>query len=117
MTPGFNKVCQGKFCCLLNISSKHLPDSVIFGAFSGLHVVSGRYYLEICLLQGLPGPQPWHVSLAGTFSTQHVFPQALHTLPLPPGEIEVSPDGLFTVKTNHHTVGIVARNYDLDKKD
>ena len=114
LKSGINKVCQGSFCCLLNMSEPLSTKDLIFGAFSGLHEVAGRYYMEICLVTGAPGPQLWHLSLAGTFSTQHVYPQALYTQDLHPGEREVSADGVFTVSTQAHTVGIIGRNYQMD---
>ena len=77
--------------------------------------MSGKYYLEICLVTGPTGPHPWHLSLAGTFTTPHVYPQALQTQELPQGEREVSPGGVFTVRTQSHTVGMVGRDYQRDQ--
>ena len=110
-----NKLCQGSFCCLLNISEPLIARDLIFGVFSGLHVFSGSYYLEICLVTGTPGPQLWNLSLAGNFTTKHVYPQALLTQDLDKGEKQVSPGGVFTVRTYAHTVGIIGRNYELDE--
>ncbi|KAG2465040.1 BTD Biotinidase, partial [Polypterus senegalus] len=84
-------VCDGSFCC--HLSYERSPPShelYALGAFNGLHVVHGTYYLEVCALVKCPGSD-WHscgggtvhassalsFHLWGNFTTRFIFPQIL----------------------------------------
>ncbi|XP_062953013.1 pantetheinase-like [Cynocephalus volans] len=109
-------VCQKDLCCHLSykMSEKRSDEVYALGAFDGLHIVEGRYYLQICTLLkcattdlntcGDPVETASTTfemfSLSGTFETQHVFPEVLLSeIQLAPGEFQVSSDGrLFSLK-------------------
>lgn len=81
--------CDGSLCChLLFQRTNSTPKEELYalGAFNGLHVVHGTYYLEVCALvrcTGLSkescGGETEHAHtlidfhLRGTFSTEHVY--------------------------------------------
>eukprot|EP00071_Canis_lupus_P003622 XP_005615740.1 pantetheinase-like [Canis lupus familiaris] len=129
-------VCQKKLCCHLSykMSEKRTDEVYALGAFDGLHVVEGRYYLQICTLLKC---KTAHVhtcggavetastrfdmfSLSGTFGTQYVFPEVLLSeTQLAPGEFQVSSDGrLFSMKPLSGpllTVTLFGRIYEKDQ--
>ncbi|KAM3675178.1 pantetheinase-like isoform 1-T2 [Ammospiza maritima maritima] len=109
--PGGNvTVCQKDLCCHLSykMAEKRDEEVYVLGAFDGLHVFEGQYYLQICTLLKCPSTnmstcgQPVEMaqtkfdvfSLSGTFGTSHVFPEVLYSgVQLAPGEFEVLADG------------------------
>ena len=84
--------------------------------FSGLHTASGRYYLQICLVQSFEGKELNDVSLSGSFSTKHVFPQTLSFAHEEKTPYEISPDGVLTLLSSAHTVALVCRVYSHDQR-
>lgn len=91
-TTGNLTVCDGSLCCHLQFRRSIVSDSELYalGAFQGLHVVHGTYYLEVCALvkcTGMEfntcGGETEHAQtvidfhLEGNFSTCHVFPGIL----------------------------------------
>ncbi|XP_017576453.1 biotinidase [Pygocentrus nattereri] len=81
-------VCDGSFCCHLLFRRRRTAKRELYalGAFDGLHVVHGTYYLEVCALvrcTGLEkescGGETEHAQtlvdfhMHGTFSTEHVY--------------------------------------------
>ncbi|XP_068866850.1 pantetheinase-like [Aphelocoma coerulescens] len=103
-------ICQHDLCCHLSYKmvEKQQDEVYVLGAFDGLHVVEGEYYLQICtLLKCLSTNlstcgQPVETaqtkfemfSLSGTFGTSYVFPEVLYSgVQLAPGEFEVLTDG------------------------
>lgn len=107
---GNRTVCQKDLCCHLSyrMAEKQEDEVYVLGAFDGLHVVEGEYYLQICTLLkckstdlktcGHPVATA-HTSsdtfsLSGTFATSYVFPEVLLTgVQLAPGEFQVLSDG------------------------
>ena len=75
----------------------HTLAYFIFGVFSGLHSVSGSYYMQICLVMA-------SISLAGSFTTKHVFPQAMSFEHLEQTTSSTSPDGVLTTLGYAHTI-------------
>lgn len=109
-------VCQKDLCCHLSyeMAGKQEDEVYVLGAFDGLHVVEGQYYLQICTLLKCKSTdlntcgQPVEtaqtefemISLSGTFGTNYVFPEVLYSeVQLAPGEFEVLNDGRFVSKT------------------
>nr|XP_020635520.1 pantetheinase-like [Pogona vitticeps] len=103
-------VCQNGLCCHLSykMTEKRKDEVYAFGAFDGLHVVEGEYYLQICTFLKCKSTdlkscgQPVDTahtrfdsfSLSGTFNTSYVFPEVLLTeTQLAPREFQVLPDG------------------------
>ncbi|KAG8510884.1 Pantetheinase, partial [Galemys pyrenaicus] len=130
-------VCQKDLCCHLSYKmSEKRPDEVyVLGAFDGLHIVEGRYYLQICTLLKCEttnlntcghsvktaSTRFDMFSLSGTFGTQYVFPEVLLSeVKLAPGEFQVSSDGrLFSLKPPSGpvlTVTLFGRLYEKDQK-
>uniref|UniRef100_A0ABI7XAC6 Pantetheinase n=1 Tax=Felis catus TaxID=9685 RepID=A0ABI7XAC6_FELCA len=128
-------VCQKELCCHLSYKmSEKKPDEVYaLGAFDGLHIAEGSYYLQICTLLKCKTPNLRTCgdavesastrfemfSLSGTFGTQYVFPEVLLSdSQLAPGEFQVSSDGrLFSVKPPSGpvlTVTLFGRLYEKD---
>ncbi|XP_064562983.1 pantetheinase-like [Zonotrichia leucophrys gambelii] len=109
--PGGNvTVCQKDLCCHLSykMAEKRDDEVYVLGAFDGLHVFEGQYYLQICTLLKCPSTnlstcgQPVETaqtkfdmfSLSGTFGTSYIFPEVLYSgVQLAPGEFEVLADG------------------------
>lgn len=81
--------CDGSFCCHLHFQKTNSPpeeELYALGAFDGLHVINGAYYLEVCavvrctgLHQGSCGGETKHAHtridfhLHAALSTEHVF--------------------------------------------
>ncbi|XP_020842750.1 pantetheinase-like [Phascolarctos cinereus] len=103
-------VCQNTLCCYLSykMSEKRTDEVYVLGAFDGLHIAEGEYYVQICTLLkcltamletcGRPVENASTVfdmfSLSGTFDSQHVFPEMLLSgLQIAPGDFEVLNDG------------------------
>ncbi|XP_023780384.1 pantetheinase-like isoform X1 [Cyanistes caeruleus] len=109
--PGGNlTVCQKDLCCHLTyrMAEKRDDEVYVLGAFDGLHVIEGQYYLQICSLLKCPSTnlstcgQPVEMaqtkfemfSFSGTFGTSYVFPEVLYSgVQLAPGEFQVLTDG------------------------
>ncbi|XP_030644757.1 biotinidase-like [Chanos chanos] len=85
------KVCDGSLCCHLWFQRSG-PEEELYalGAFQGLHVVHGTYYLEVCALVRCTGTEFGSCGggiehaqtvvdfrLQGTFSTPHIYPGVL----------------------------------------
>ncbi|KAL8186534.1 UNVERIFIED_CONTAM: hypothetical protein K2H54_073581 [Gekko kuhli] len=102
---GNHTVCQKGLCCHLSykMAEKCNDEVYAFGAFDGLHVIEGEYYLQICTLvkcnttdlkscgQEVDTARTKfdYFSLSGTFKTSYVFPEVLLTgTQLAPGEFE-----------------------------
>ncbi|NWT42257.1 VNN1 Pantetheinase, partial [Chroicocephalus maculipennis] len=128
-------VCQKDLCCHLNykMAGKREDEVYVLGAFDGLHVVEGQYYLQICTLLKCQSTdrntcgQPVETaqtmfemfSLSGTFGTNYVFPEVLYSgVELAPGEFEVLNDGRLMSKTRPTkpviTVTLFGRWYEKD---
>ncbi|XP_027794288.2 pantetheinase isoform X1 [Marmota flaviventris] len=128
-------VCQKELCCHLSyeMSEKRSDEVYALGAFDGLHVVEGRYYLQICTLLkcettdlhtcggsvDTASTRFESFSLSGTFGTQYVFPEVLLSdVQLAPKEFQVSSDGrLFSLKPTSGpllTVTLFGRVYEKD---
>ncbi|XP_044304940.1 pantetheinase-like [Varanus komodoensis] len=128
-------VCQKGLCCHLNYKmTEHREDEVyVLGAFDGLHVVEGEYYLQICTLlkcgstdlQSCGQPVTTaqtrfdYFSLSGTFSTNYVFPEVLLSgIQLAPEEYQVLSDGQLISKNGTSqpllTVTLFGRWYEMD---
>ncbi|XP_024064063.2 pantetheinase-like [Terrapene carolina triunguis] len=107
---GNRTVCQKDLCCHLSyrMVEKQEDEVYVLGAFDGLHVVEGEYYLQICTLLKCKSTdlktcgQPVATahtsfdtfSLSGTFGTSYIFPEVLLTgVQLAPGEFQVLSDG------------------------
>lgn len=123
LREGWNKVCQREFCCVLQVPQHTNLSGYTLGAFSGQHTVAGKYHMEICLLtaHSPSSPMAGSVSLAGLFSSPHVYPQAtLQDSKV--AEFSVSPMGEVTASLQQgqaslHTLGIIARLYQLDSEN
>ncbi|NXB99448.1 VNN3 protein, partial [Orthonyx spaldingii] len=109
-SEGNHTICQQDLCCHVSykMAQKQQDEIYVLGAFDGLHVVEGEYYLQICTLLKCPSTnlstcgQPVETaqtkfemfSLSGTFGTSYVFPEVLYSgVQLAPGEFEVLTDG------------------------
>ncbi|XP_061415975.1 pantetheinase-like [Lethenteron reissneri] len=111
---GNASVCHGELCCHLEFATEAAEEPRAagelhaLGAFSGLHVVEGQYYLQICTLLKCAGAEKEtcghptkeaatrfsRFSLSGTFGTRHVFPEVLLSgVDLAPGQFQVLDDG------------------------
>ncbi|XP_001380578.2 pantetheinase [Monodelphis domestica] len=103
-------VCQNTLCCHLSykMSEKRTDEVYVVGAFDGLHIAEGEYYLQICTLlkclttlietcgQPVENASTWFdmFSLSGTFDSPHVFPELLLSgLQIAPTEFEILSDG------------------------
>ncbi|XP_069462778.1 pantetheinase [Ambystoma mexicanum] len=102
--------CQKDLCCNLRykMAEKLQGEAYALGAFDGMHVVEGEYYLQVCILLKCKSTD-WETcgepvdssatmfeffSMIGTFGTSYVFPEVLLSgIKLAPGDFEVSPDG------------------------
>ncbi|XP_066467302.1 pantetheinase-like [Tiliqua scincoides] len=110
-------VCQKDVCCHLSykMAEKRQDEAYALGAFDGLHVIEGEYYLQICTLLKCKSTdlktcgQPVDTaktrfdsfSLSGTFNTSYVFPEVLLTgTQLAPGEFQVLTDGRLISKNS-----------------
>uniref|UniRef100_A0A8C8AR67 CN hydrolase domain-containing protein n=1 Tax=Otus sunia TaxID=257818 RepID=A0A8C8AR67_9STRI len=110
-------ICQQDLCCHLSykMEEKQKDDIYVLGAFNGLLVVEGEYYLQICTLLKCKSTdldtcgQPVEMaqtmferfSLSGTFGTNYVFPEVLYSgVQLAPGEFEVLTDGRLISRTS-----------------
>ncbi|NXO12870.1 VNN1 Pantetheinase, partial [Oriolus oriolus] len=128
-------ICQQDLCCHLSykVVEKQQDEIYVLGAFDGLHVVEGEYYLQICtLLKCLSTDlstcgQPVEMaqtrfemfSLSGTFGTSYVFPEVLYSgVQLAPGEFEVLTDGRLISRTTTSkpvlSVTLFGRWYEKD---
>ncbi|NXJ94263.1 VNN1 Pantetheinase, partial [Corythaixoides concolor] len=128
-------VCQKDLCCHLSykMARKQEDEVYVLGAFDGLHVVEGQYYLQICTLLKCKSTdlntcgQPVEMaqtkfemfSLSGTFGTNYIFPEVLYSgVQLALGEFEVLNDGRLISKTRPTkpvvTVTLFGRWYEKD---
>ncbi|XP_061846702.1 pantetheinase [Colius striatus] len=132
---GNRAICQQDLCCHLSYKmvEKQKDDIYVLGAFDGLHVVEGEYYLQICTLlkckstdQNTCG-QPVETaqtkfemfSLSGTFGTNYVFPEVLYSgVQLAPGEFKVLTDGRLVSRSSTSkpvlSVTLFGRWYEKD---
>lgn len=128
-------VCQKDLCCHLSyrMAEKQKDEVYVLGAFDGLHVVEGQYYLQICILLKCESTdlktcgQPVAIaqtkfetfSLSGTFGTTYVFPEVLVSgVQLAPGEFQVLSDGRLISQNGTSkpvlTVALFGRCYEKD---
>lgn len=135
-TEGNLSVCQGSLCCHLLYWRSTAPSTELYalGAFQGLHVVHGTYYLEVCALVKCTGSDfascggeteqaqtRIDFRLEGNFSTRHVFPGILGSgmeLDIP-DEYGKSLDDSLYMSRSGMTSGLVtatlySRVYDKD---
>lgn len=135
-TEGNLTVCDGSLCCHLLFRRSTAPGTELYalGAFQGLHVVHGTYYLEVCALVKCTGPdfascggETEHAQtridfrLEGNFSTRHVFPGILGSgmaLDIP-DESGRESDNWFYMSRTGMTAGLVtatlySRVYEKD---
>jgi len=128
LVGGWNKVCHAKFCCLLFKNNATDLTGFRFGAFTGQHAVGGRYYLQTCLLSWIGDDLVEgrrvvgnSVRLAGTFTSPHVYPQALRQ-DGQVGEMEISSRGELVADLGQRgqgpltTLGLLSRLYELDSE-
>ncbi|XP_066531133.1 biotinidase-like isoform X1 [Hoplias malabaricus] len=129
-------VCDGSLCChmLFQRTAPQKEELYALGAFNGLHVVHGTYYLEICALVRCTGLEKESCGggiehaqtlvdfhLVGTFSTKHVYAGILGsktTLELPDHSGWESSSRYYMSKTGM-TNGLVTamlygRDYEKD---
>ncbi|KAM4771001.1 pantetheinase [Rhinophrynus dorsalis] len=114
---GHYTICQNDLCCHLSykMAEKPIDEVYVLGAFDGLHVVEGQYYLQICTLLKCQNTdlrtcgEPVEAattkfksfSLSGTFSTSFVFPEVLLSkVQLAPGMFQVLNDGRLVSQEN-----------------
>ncbi|XP_063165951.1 pantetheinase-like [Candoia aspera] len=128
-------VCQKSLCCHLNYRMTEQQEDELYalGAFDGLHVVEGEYYLQICTLLkcGSTDLQSCgqstitarshfdFFSLSGTFSTNYIFPEVLLSgIRLAPGGFQVLSDGQLISQNGTSqallTVTLFGRWYEKD---
>ncbi|XP_062385938.1 biotinidase [Sardina pilchardus] len=135
-TKGNLTVCDGSLCCHLLFKRATAPSTELYalGAFQGLHVVHGTYYLEVCALVKCTGPdfascggETEHAQtqidfrLEGNFSSRHVFPGILGNgmvLDIP-DESGKKSDGWVYMRRSGMTAGLVtatlySRVYEKD---
>ncbi|XP_030054328.1 pantetheinase [Microcaecilia unicolor] len=110
-------VCQEDLCCLLSyrMVEKRQDEIFVLGVFNGLHVIEGKYYLQVCTLVkckstnlttcGEPTENSLttfeEFSLSGTFSTNYVFPEVLLSgIHLAPADFQVLSDGRLISKSS-----------------
>ncbi|CAH2250172.1 pantetheinase-like [Pelobates cultripes] len=112
-------ICQNDLCCHLNYKradygkKKQNNEIYVLGAFDGLHVVEGQYYLQVCtLLKCLSSDLNTcgesvetastkfkQFTLSGSFSTNYVFPEVLlNNVNLAPNLFKVMSDGRLVSK-------------------
>ncbi|KAG6933354.1 vanin 1, partial [Chelydra serpentina] len=122
-------------CCHLSyrMAEKQENEVYVLGAFDGLHVVEGEYYLQICTLLKCKSTdlktcgQPVATaqtrfeafSLSGTFGTSYVFPEVLLSgVQLASGEFQVLSDGRLISQSGTSkpvlTVTLFGRWYEKD---
>uniref|UniRef100_A0A3Q2ZDH9 Biotinidase n=2 Tax=Kryptolebias marmoratus TaxID=37003 RepID=A0A3Q2ZDH9_KRYMA len=132
-------VCDGAFCCHLQYKwTAHDKRKELYalGAFSGTHVVNGRYAVQVCAVvrcadlessscgQNVEEAESqMDFSLEGRFETRYVYPAVLASgLVLEqPEELEKTADGRVTMKHASRTGGLVTaclygRMYHLDNE-
>nr|XP_033794205.1 pantetheinase-like isoform X2 [Geotrypetes seraphini] len=136
---GSLSVCQQDLCCHLSyrMVEKRQDEAYVLGVFNGLHVVEGKYYLQICTLLkcrstnltscGEPTENSLTIfdefSLSGTFSTSYVFPEVLLSgIRLAPADFQVLSDGRLISKSSISTksvltVTLFGRLYENDPKE
>ncbi|XP_007260748.3 biotinidase [Astyanax mexicanus] len=132
-------VCDGSLCCQLLFRRQKPPEEELYalGAFNGLHVVHGTYYLEVCALvrctsldKASCGGETEHAQtmidfhLEGSFSTEHVYAGVLGSgmsldLPDITGRRK---NGRFHMNNTEMTTGLVTavlygRVYEKDGTD
>ncbi|XP_054852547.1 pantetheinase-like [Eublepharis macularius] len=128
-------VCQKDLCCHLSyrMIEQREDEVYVLGAFDGLHVVEGEYYLQICTLLKCKNTDlqtcgesvtTAHThfgsfSLSGTFSTNYVFPEVLLSgVQLAPRGIQVLNDGQLISQNGTSkpilTVTLFGRWYEKD---
>ncbi|NWV71493.1 VNN1 Pantetheinase, partial [Malurus elegans] len=128
-------LCQKDLCCHLNykMAEKRDDEVYVLGVFDGLHIVEGRYYMQVCALlkclstnlsscgDSVETAQTEFemFSLSGTFGTSYVFPEVLYSgVQLAPGEFEVLSDGRLMSKTKPTkpiiAVALFGRCYERD---
>uniref|UniRef100_A0A8D0GS56 CN hydrolase domain-containing protein n=1 Tax=Sphenodon punctatus TaxID=8508 RepID=A0A8D0GS56_SPHPU len=128
-------ICQRDLCCHLSyrVAEKREDEMYVLGAFDGLHVVEGQYYLQICTLVkcrstnlttcGEPVTTAQTTfesfSLSGTFGTSYVFPEVLLSgIHLAPGEFQILSDGRLVSENGTSkpvlTVTLFGRVYEKD---
>ncbi|KAM9316679.1 pantetheinase-like [Gastrophryne carolinensis] len=113
---GHYTICQNRLCCHLEykIARKQGSEVYVLGVFDGLHVVEGKYYLQVCTFLkcqstdlkscGEPVEEASSTfesfTLSGNFSTSFVFPEVLLSeIKLAPGMFQVLNDGRLTSNT------------------
>ncbi|KAL2080651.1 hypothetical protein ACEWY4_024444 [Coilia grayii] len=117
-------VCDDSLCCHLWFRRSTAPGTELYalGAFQGLHVVHGTYYLEVCALVKCTGSNfascggeteqaqtRIDFRLEGNFSTHYVFPGILGSgmaLDIP-DESGRDSDGLLYMSRSGMTTGLV----------
>lgn len=135
-TEGNLTVCDGSLCCHLQFRRSTAPSTELYalGAFQGLHVIHGTYYLEVCALVKCTGSdfascggETEHAQtridfrLEGNFGARHVFPGILGNgmvLDIP-DESGREGDGSVYMSRSGMTAGLVtatlySRVYDSD---
>ncbi|XP_075453456.1 pantetheinase [Ascaphus truei] len=110
-------ICQNDLCCHLsyNMVEKQSNELYVLGAFDGLHVDEGKYYLQVCTLLKcestdlktcgesveMASTRFHSFCLSGTFATSYVFPEVLLSqIHLAPGMFKVLNDGRLISQSN-----------------
>ncbi|XP_060046422.1 pantetheine hydrolase VNN2 [Erinaceus europaeus] len=128
-------VCQKELCCHLSyrMLGKEKNEVYVLGAFTGLHGRRKSEYWQVCVMlkcrtmdlttcgQSVETALTRFemFSLSGTFGTEYVFPEVLHTkIHLSPGRFECLKDGRLVNKNGSFepilTVSLFGRWYMKD---
>ncbi|XP_013870188.1 biotinidase [Austrofundulus limnaeus] len=132
-------VCDSPLCCHLQYKwTVHKPEELYaLGAFAGMHVVNGRYALQVCAVVRCADLEPsscgqvveeaeskLDFSLEGRFQTRYVYPSVLASRMVleEPEKLEKSADGRVAMKHSSVTGGLVTaclygRMYHLDAQE
>ena len=132
---GVAAVCHGDLCCRVRYryKTKATDEYYALGAFDGLHIMEGTYYIQMCLLvkcgnmsRSSCGAQVTEaktrfrfLSITGNFSTPYVYPSMV-TAGVNPSDGEYKYDGQSMVshgtKRGLLSATFLARKYNLDAK-
>lgn len=119
------RVCDGSLCCHLQyrrspeVGSREL---YALGAFAGIHVINGRYALQVCALVRCSGSDVSSCGqeveeaetkldflLEGKFDTEHVYPSVVVSKVVleRPDEVERTADGGVVMRHSGKTSGLI----------
>ena len=114
-------VCQLDFCCYLHYERTSMTETYAFGVFSGVHMIFGPIYQQICVLTRCPTDDPQScgqpVASASThFAALHMkgsfespFVQPLMILSGPFNKLELPPIGSFQYGPNGYSSAVTGK--------